>query len=152
MNSTNFYCNCTEDRTGTHCEVLIDYCHNVTCFNKGICRSLLLDYECKCLSGSYWGRHCERVARSIIIRQYVSKAFGYIAIIAILVVAGFVIIMDILKYVFGIDPVQPERELIRRRRAALARKKRETQKSQHTLYVRRMIEVFPTQVNPNTKR
>jgi hypothetical protein len=94
---------------------------------------LFLDYECECLSGISWGRHCEHVASSIIIRQYVSKAFGYIAIIAISVVAGFVIIMDILKYVFGIDPVQPERELIRRRRAALARKKRKTQKSQHTL-------------------
>jgi hypothetical protein len=36
-------------------------------------------------------------------------------------VAGFVIIMDILKYGFGIDPVQKERELIRRKHALLER-------------------------------
>ncbi len=70
---------------------------------------------------SYSGAHCEYFATGIIIRQYVSKTFGYVAIIALSTVAGFVIIMDILKYGFGIDPVQKERELIRRKHALLER-------------------------------
>jgi hypothetical protein len=37
-------------------------------------------------------------------------------------VAMFVIIMDILKYCFGIDPVSEERERIRRKKRAKRRK------------------------------
>ena len=118
MNDTNFYCNCTEDRIGTHCEILVDNCYNVTCLNKGICRPLILDFKCECVFGSS-GRHCEQLATSIIIRQYIAKGFAYIAIIAMSTVVGFVIVLDILKYGFGIDPVHEERELIRRKRALL---------------------------------
>jgi hypothetical protein len=143
LNATDFRCNCTIERTGAHCDVLIDYCENVTCLNKGICRLLPLDYECKCLSNVFSGRHCENIARSTIVRQYVAKTFGYIAIIALSSVAGFVIIMDILKYVFGIDPVREEHELIRRRRAALERRNRATRKPQNTLHLRRTNKVSP---------
>ncbi len=41
--------------------------------------------------------------------------------------AGFVIITDILNYGSGIDPVQKERELIRRKCALLERRNRVTQ-------------------------
>ena len=40
------------------------------------------------------------------------------AIIALICVAAFVIIMDILKYCFGIDPVEEERERMRREKRA----------------------------------
>lgn len=133
MNGTKFHCNCTRERTGIHCEVPIDYCHNVTCFNKGRCRSIPPSYRCDCLSASYSGVHCEYVATGIIIRQYVSKTFAYVAIIALSAVAVFVIIMDILKYCFGIDPVQKERELIRRKRALLERKNRAPQKCREVI-------------------
>ena len=128
LNSADFYCDCTEERTGTHCDRLIDYCHNVTCLNKGRCRSVPPSYRCDCLSASYSGLHCEHVVRSIVIRQYVSKSFGYVVIIALCTVLGFIIIMDILKYGFGIDPVHKDREFIRRRRAILERKYRDSQK------------------------
>ncbi|CAF4147222.1 unnamed protein product, partial [Rotaria magnacalcarata] len=63
LNNTRFYCNCTPERTGHRCEHLINYCHNVTCLNKGVCRTLNLDYQCECPSGSYSGRHCEYSSR-----------------------------------------------------------------------------------------
>jgi len=43
-----------------------------------------------------------------------SKSFSYIAILAVTLVALCIIIMDILKYGFGIDPVEEERERMRR--------------------------------------
>jgi hypothetical protein len=52
----------------------------------------------------------------------VSKSLAYIAIIGMTTVATFVIIMDILKYCFGIDPVHEERERIRREKRAKKRK------------------------------
>lgn len=118
LNSTHYHCNCTEDRTGSQCADLIDYCHNVTCLNKGRCVSVHPTYKCQCISPSYSGHHCEQVASSVVVRQYVSKSFAFIAIIAISLVAGFILIMDILKYGFGIDPVREEREFLQRRHAA----------------------------------
>jgi hypothetical protein len=143
LNDTKFYCNCTIERTGTHCEFLIDYCQNVTCLNKGVCQSLPPSYECQCLSADYSSLHCEHAPRAIVICQYISKTFGYIAIIALSTVAGFVIIMDILKYGFGIDPSREDRELIRHRRAALERRNRKIQKPQNTLHLRPINKVSP---------
>ena len=80
------------------------------------------NYTCHCLSGSYSGRHCEVAATRVIILKIVSKSFAYIAIIAMAVVAMFVIVMDILKYCFGIDPVEEERERIRREKRPKKRK------------------------------
>jgi hypothetical protein len=118
LNDTNFYCNCTQGRTGIHCEQSINYCQNVTCLNKGICRLLLHGYQCQCLFDSS-GLHCEDVATSLLVRQYVSKGFAYVVIIVLVATAAFIIILDILKYVFGIDPVREERERIRRKRILL---------------------------------
>ncbi|CAF0808925.1 unnamed protein product [Adineta ricciae] len=43
-------------------ELATDYCANVTCENKAICRSLANDYESECISGSYTGRHYEHTS------------------------------------------------------------------------------------------
>lgn len=122
LNNTNFHCNCTRGHTGIHCEHLIDYCDNMTCLNKGICRSLLLDYKCECLFGTS-GRQCENVSTNLLIHQYVSKGFAYIAIIILVATAGFIIVLDILKYGFDIDPVREERERMRYKRALLKHEK-----------------------------
>lgn len=89
---------------------MINYCQNITCKNQGVCRPLFLDYKCECLSGSYSGQYCEIIAKKIILYQTVAKSFAYVSIIAIVCVGMFVIIMDVLKYVFGIDPVREELE------------------------------------------
>ena len=55
------------------------------------------------------------------IYKMVSKSFAYVAIIAIASVAAFVVIMDILKYCFGIDPVEEERKRMREEKRAKKR-------------------------------
>jgi hypothetical protein len=52
----------------------------------------------------------------------VSKSFSFIAILALIIVAAFIVIMDILKYCFGIDPVHEERERIWRKKKVVKRK------------------------------
>ena len=105
---------------------MIDYCQNVTCQNQGVCRRLLLGYQCECLLGSYSGGHCEIVAKRVVIFQTVSKSFAYVAIIAMSTVAAFVIIMDVLKYAFGIGSVRKEPEEIRQKKKPKATPKKDS--------------------------
>ena len=102
---------------------MISFCQSAPCINRGVCRPLLLNYTCECLRGSYSGRHCEITATRIIILNIVSKSFAYIAILAMVNVAIFVVVMDILKYCFGIDPVEEERERMRQEKRAKRRKR-----------------------------
>ena len=96
---------------------MINYCHNINCQNNGICRPLLMNYTCECLGDSFSGRHCEDVATKIVVLRYVSKSVGYIAIIFLVCTALFFIIMDALKYIFGIDITKDELERIRKEKA-----------------------------------
>ncbi|CAF1262667.1 unnamed protein product [Rotaria sp. Silwood1] len=120
-NST-FNCICDAGWQGAHCESMINFCDNVTCFNRGVCRPLLLSYKCECLGNSYSGVHCQITSKKIIIYKIVTKSFAYIAIIAISLVAMFVITMDILKYCFGIDLTREELERYRREKRIKKRK------------------------------
>jgi hypothetical protein len=94
----------------------------VTCLNNGVCKPLLLDYQCECLEGSYSGQYCEITSSRITTLQAVSKSFAFIAIIAITSVAVFIVVMDILTYCFGIDLARSER-LLMRQKNYLKRKK-----------------------------
>lgn len=116
ISQRNFNCTCTDGWEGKHCERKINLCVSSPCQNRGVCFPSLLNYTCECLQGSYSGRHCEITATRIRVLQIVSKSVSFIAIIAMVTVAMFVLIMDILKYCFGIDPVEGERERIRRER------------------------------------
>ena len=120
--ATNFWCSCTTGWEGRHCEKQVNYCENVTCLNNGICRPLLVGYQCECLSGMYSGLYCEYTATSILIRQYASKSFASVAIIMMSSVVIFVITLDVLRYIFHIDVAKHEREQMRKKRAL---KKRE---------------------------
>jgi hypothetical protein len=115
-------CECPDGWTDGRCQTKINNCKNVKCLNNGICRPLLMNYTCECLGESYSGRHCEITAVKLKIYKIVSKSFAYIGIIALISVAMFIIIMDILKYCFGIDPVHEERKRIRRKKRDKHRK------------------------------
>ncbi len=124
LKNKTFFCECEEGWKGTRCETKINYCDNIKCENNGICHPLVRGYKCECLGDSFSGQHCEIVAAKIQIYQIASKSFAYIAIIALLSVAMFIVIMDILKYCFGIDPVHDERERLRRRRYQQVKKRK----------------------------
>ncbi|CAF1380989.1 unnamed protein product [Adineta steineri] len=150
-NNQDYDCLCQPDFNGKQCQFDQRLCKENTCFNNGICdtildstfnctcalgyegvcRPLLLGYSCECLKGSYYGEHCEITTRRIIIYQIVSKSFAYIAILAMISVAIFIIVMDILKYGFGIDLTRREVEQIRREKQAKKRK----QVTQRLIYV-----------------
>jgi hypothetical protein len=93
---------------GIYCERKVNYCQNVTCQNRGVCRPLFRNYTCEYFGKSFSGRHCEITASSIVVHQMACKSFGYIAIFALITVFMFVVIMDVLKYGFGIDPTREE--------------------------------------------
>ncbi|CAF4066496.1 unnamed protein product [Adineta steineri] len=112
--NTTLDCLCDNGWEGMHCESMTNYCLNITCENNAICRPLLLNYTCECLSNNYYGRHCELSTTKIIIYKIISKSFAYIAIVAMTIVAMFIVIMDILTYCFGIDLTREERERFRR--------------------------------------
>jgi len=112
---------CQTGWKGKNCETPINYCENVTCLNNGICRPLFVDYKCECLGTDYSGRFCQNIGKELIIRQIICKSFGYIAILCIVFLISFFVIMDILKYCFGIDPTKNELEKIRKRRRAKKR-------------------------------
>jgi hypothetical protein len=76
---------------------------------------------------------------SHVARQYIAKGIGYIAIIAIVTLAGIVIIMDIVKYVFGIDAVRRERDQIRRGRALLERRNQDQQKARRSQRLNKLV-------------
>ena len=122
ISKTDFNCSCASGWEGKRCERIINLCSSSPCQNRGVCFPSLRNYTCKCLQGSYSGRHCEITATRIQVLQVVSTSFAYIAIIAMVTVVMFVLIMDILKYCFGIDPVEDERERLRRKKYAKKRK------------------------------
>lgn len=97
---------------------MINYCANITCLNRGVCRPLLGGYKCECLGDSFSGRHCETTADRIVLLRMVSKSFAFIAILVLLSFVTFIVIMDVLKYCFGIDPTREELERIQRQKQA----------------------------------
>ena len=112
----NFSCACASGWEGTNCESMINVCRSVTCLNQGVCRPLpLLAYECLCVS-DFSGQHCETRSTRTATLQVVAKSFVSVAAFAIGVVVGFAVTLDVLKYVFNIDPVHEEREQVRRER------------------------------------
>ena len=111
--NTEFECICVLGWTNKNCEKKVNFCENVTCQNNAVCRPLFRDYKCECLSTSYSGRYCEIISTSLVVRKIVSKSVGYIAIICVLIVIGLVVTLDVLKYVFHIDPVRDEGERLR---------------------------------------
>jgi hypothetical protein len=112
-NSTFFVCQCEPGYEGINCESLINYCLNVSCQNNGQCRPILLNFTCECTLADFSGRYCEIKSSSLIAKKTINRSFGYIAILAIILVFGIIISMDILKSVFNIDPAAKERKRLR---------------------------------------
>lgn len=84
-----------------------------------------LTWKCLCLNSDYYyGDLCQYKTTKLRVREIISKSFALIAIAVISSTCAFIIIMDVLKYVFHIDPVAFERDNYRKRCEALRRAKR----------------------------
>ena len=116
INHTMFRCDCDAGYEGLHCESLMNYCLDVTCHNNGQCRPARLNFTCECTTNDFTGRYCEIKSSSLAFKQAINRGFGYIAILALLSVATTIIIMDVMKYIFNIDPAQEERKRIAEQR------------------------------------
>lgn len=101
---------------------MINYCDGNECQNNAVCRSLLGHHTCECLGDNFSGQFCEITALKIKIIRIVCKSFAFVGILALISAAMFIVIMDILKYGFDIDPVHEERQRLRRERRAKYRK------------------------------
>ena len=102
----------------------MDYCGNVTCENNGVCRGSLLNYKCECLGEAFSGRHCEIKSSANVVHQAVARSFAFIAIIVLGITVGFIVMLDVLKYFFSVDPAGEEKRKLankrRRRQPAVA--------------------------------
>ena len=141
--TTEFSCQCGQGYVGLQCEAEMNLCKDGLCENRGVCSPKFLNYTCHCLQG-YSGSRCETSDSSHMVRVYVSRSkvvrsifselkrtslcfaagFAYIAILMISLLFGFVFLMDVLKYVFHIDPVESERELSRQKQRRMRKKPR----------------------------
>lgn len=104
VNNT-YLCHCSNGWRGLRCETRIDLCQEIQCLNDGVCRSTFLNFTCECLGENYSGRLCEKVNSRTKLLQTVSTSFSYVSIVILTSFAILIITMDILKYVFKIDPV-----------------------------------------------
>ena len=120
---TTFVCQCSSHWHGTHCEIPVNYCRNVTCRNNGVCRALVANYTCECLGSGYSGRHCDVSSGALVLRRTISRSLGYIAIVAISLLAIFIVAMDVLRYCFGIDSIRRERRRTRRQQQIVKKRK-----------------------------
>ncbi|CAF1292926.1 unnamed protein product [Adineta ricciae] len=118
-------CRCPNGWEGDHCESMINHCemNKTTCSNNGVCRPLVGNYTCECFGTGYSGRHCEIVAVKIRVFKILFKSVAFVAILIIVSFILFIVIMDILKYCFGIDVTREELERYRREKRARKRRR-----------------------------
>ena len=124
-NGSNFLCLCSNGYNGVYCELKINLCDIITCENRGVCQMNNMEWQCHCLDATYYyGDHCQYKTNQLRVREIISKSFASVAIGAIVTTCSFVILMDILKYAFHIDPVEFDRDSYRRRRERQKRARR----------------------------
>ena len=117
-----FYCECEYGYTGIHCELTINLCGNITCANRGLCQTINMTWKCTCLDSSlFYGDYCQFQTNFLLIRKALSRSFASVAITAIVSTCSFIVLMDILKYVFHIDPVKAERQRCQKRQEEIKR-------------------------------
>lgn len=132
-----FLCECILGYEGVYCETRTNFCQGVKCQNDGICQIVEAAWQCLCLDTSfYYGDYCQYKTLKLKIKEILSKSFASIAIGAIVTTCTFVVIMDVLKYFFHIDPVGSERDNYRKRREARRRARQKPKKEQQNVALR----------------
>jgi hypothetical protein len=97
-----------------------------------MCQTIENDWECRCLDPTlYYGDYCQFKSGALRLREILSKSFAAVAIGAIVTTCSFVVVMDVLKYAFHIDPVECERDSYRRRIELQRQARRPPPKTDH---------------------
>lgn len=135
-----FQCNCTSGYEEPYCNTTTNMCKDIVCENGAICQSDHKSWKCECLGSSlYSGLYCQDKSFELIAKEILSKSFSVIAILSIAALFLFVFTMDVLKYVFEIDPVDRERRLMRlkqmKKLSTSNKKKRHRQAPLKTFYI-----------------
>ena len=135
-----FECTCVVEYEGDRCQSLVNFCRNVTCVNGGVCRSRYNRGTCVCNDDFYYGQYCEllktstnvrinlnrgdgRLSWSLPNRSSLCVGIGWLMIFVLSTFVSYILLMDILKYVFGIDPVEVDRDHLSQRRFKARRKR-----------------------------
>jgi hypothetical protein len=102
-----------------------------------MCETVELTWKCICLDSTlYYGAYCQYATGKLKLREILSKSFASIAIGTMITTCTFIVIMDILKYAFNIDPVEAERESYRKRLEDRRRARRSTRNYEPKLALR----------------
>lgn len=120
-----------------------------------VSRPLLRNYTCECFVTSFYGRHCELVAKMSATRQIISKLLGYFSCTFLVSVVLFIMVTDILQYGFGIDPAKVQREKAQHERvqgARLVQRNKQQPKIQKFAYVDQPMPRERTGSDGNDKR
>jgi hypothetical protein len=129
-------CVCPTGKTGRNCETEINNCSTIKCKNDGQCVSSFGNWSCQCIDKSlFTGTYCENKASTLVVKELTSRSFAGVAIGCLSTVVSFILILDILKYCFHIDPLLEERQNEMRRQQTEGMKQRPNQQ-QPTLAVR----------------
>ncbi|CAF1140868.1 unnamed protein product [Adineta steineri] len=104
-------CTCPTGKLGGHCQYEVDICANITCQNYGVCSSSYGNWSCECINPDFYsGTYCQIKSSSLHVKEIVSRSFACVAIGCISTVIGFIILMDVLKYGFHINPKNKSEE------------------------------------------
>ncbi|CAF3775770.1 unnamed protein product [Adineta steineri] len=104
-------CTCPTGKLGGHCQYEVDICANITCQNYGVCSSSYGNWSCECINPDFYsGTYCQIKSSSLHVKEIVSRSFACVAIGCISTVIGFIILMDVLKYGFHINPSEHDLE------------------------------------------
>jgi hypothetical protein len=66
-----------------------------------------MSWNCICLDKTlYYGAYCQFQTSTLKIKQVLSRSLASVAITIIVLTCSFIFSMDVLKYVFHVDPVK----------------------------------------------
>ena len=113
-----------------HCEYNIDDCPLDACKNGGQCEDLINSFKCICLS-FFSGEYCEIKNEELVLKENVSRSFSVIAILTLILTFSFFITMDVVRFVFRIEPegLKEQRQMMRKKK--LLKKIKDDMNSKH---------------------
>jgi hypothetical protein len=113
-NPMEFKCVCQPSFEGLFCESNI-VCKNVTCSNGGNCIADYSNFSCNCPT-YFNGIFCEDKDSDLIVLETVSASISVVGIIAITSWCLFILLMDLSRYVFKMEPgdLSKQREVLKK--------------------------------------